>query len=163
MGIDPAPFWANLYLHKYESDHITNLMRSDKRCALMYRNASRFIDDECNLNDCGEFGRSFHLIYPSDLHLKCEHNGTHATFLELDISIVDGLFIYKLYDKRDDFPFHIIRMPDKNENIPLHVFYGHKSCQHYLPSSYLYFEWFTISTYSILFVISLTHTHSAQL
>ena len=124
MGIDPAPFWANLYLHKYESDHITNLMRSDKRRALMYRNASRFIDDECNLNDCGEFGRSFHLIYPSDLHLKCEHNGTHATFLELDISIVDGLFIYKLYDKRDDFPFHIIRMPDKNGNIPLHVFYG---------------------------------------
>ena len=118
MGIDPAPFWANLYLHKYESDHITNLMRSDKRCALMYRNASRFIDDECNLNDCGKFGRSFHLIYPSDLHLKCEHNSTHATFLELDISIVDisivdGLFIYKLYDKRDDFPFHIIRMPDK--------------------------------------------------
>ena len=83
-----------------------------------------FIDDECNLNDCGEFGRSFHLIYPSDLHLKCEHNGTHATFLELDISIVDGLFIYKLYDKPDDFPFHIIRMPDKNGNIPLHVFYG---------------------------------------
>ena len=80
MGIDPAPFWANLYLHKYESDYITNLMRSDKRCALMYRNASRFIDDECNLNDCGEFGHSFHLIYPSDLHLKCEHNGTHATF-----------------------------------------------------------------------------------
>ena len=29
MGIDPAPFWANLYLHKYESDHITNLMRSE--------------------------------------------------------------------------------------------------------------------------------------
>ena len=69
-------------------------MRSDKRRALMYRNASRFIDDEWNLNDCGEFGRSFHLIYPSDLHLKCEHNGTHATFLELDILIVDGLFIY---------------------------------------------------------------------
>ena len=124
MGIDPAPFWANLYLYKYECDHITLLMRSDKRRALKYQNASRFIDDQCNLNDGGEFGRSFHLIYPSDLHLKCEHYGTHATFLELDITIIDGLFIYKLYDKRDDFPFHIIRMPDKNGNIPLHVFYG---------------------------------------
>ena len=124
MGIDPAPFWANLYLYKYEYDHVTNLMRSDKRRALLYQNAARFIDDECNLNDCGEFGRSFHLIYPSELDLKCEHNGHHATFLELDISIVDGLFIYKLYDKRDNFPFHIIRMPDKNGNIPLHVFYG---------------------------------------
>ena len=50
----------------------------------------------------GEFGKSFHMIYPPDLHLKCEHNGIHATFLDLDISIVDGLFIYKLYDKRDE-------------------------------------------------------------
>ena len=124
MGIDPAPFWANLYLYKYESDHVTKLIKSDKTRALKYRHATRFIDDECNLNDSGEFSRSFHLIYPSDLHLKCEHNGIHATFLELDISIVDGLFVYKLYDKRDDFPFHIIRMPDKNGNIPLHVFYG---------------------------------------
>jgi len=91
---------------------------------MRFRHATRFIDDECNLNDAGEFGKSFHMIYPPDLHLKCEHNGVHATFLDLDISIVDGLFIYKLYDKRDDFPFHIIRMPDKNGNIPLHVFYG---------------------------------------
>ena len=44
-------------------------------------------------------------------------------FLIWIISIVDSLFIYKLY-KQDDFPFHIIRMPDKNGNIPLHVFYG---------------------------------------
>ena len=79
-----------------------------------------FIDDECNLNDSGEFSRSFHLIYPSDLHLKYEHNGIQAAFLELNISIVEGLFIYKLYDKRDDFPFHI-QMPDKKGNIPLHV------------------------------------------
>ena len=42
MGIDPAPFWANLYLHKYESDHITNLMRSDKRRALMYQKCISF-------------------------------------------------------------------------------------------------------------------------
>ena len=124
MGIDPAPCWANLYLYKYECDHVTRLIRSDKRRAMRYRHSNRFIDDECNLNDSGEFGKSFHQIYPPDLHLKCEHNGNHATFLDLDISIVDGLFIYKLYDKRDDFPFHIIRMPDKNGNIPLHIFYG---------------------------------------
>ena len=124
MGIDPAPFWANLYLYKYECDHVTKLIRTDKSRAFKYRHATRFIDDECNLNDSGEFSQSFPLIYPPDLHLKCEHNGIHATFLELDISIIDGLFIYKLYDKRDDFPFHIIRMPDKNGNIPLHVFYG---------------------------------------
>ena len=30
----------------------------------------------------------------------------------------------KLFDKRDNFPFFIIRMPDLGGNIPSHVFYG---------------------------------------
>ena len=52
-----------------------------------------------NLNDHGEFSRSYQEIYPQELQLKCEHQGTHATFLDLDISIVDGVFVYKLFDK----------------------------------------------------------------
>ena len=104
MGIDPAPFWANLYLHFYEHKFITNLMANDKIRARKFFNAMRFIDDECNLNDHGEFSRSFGEIYPEELQLKCEHQGLHATFLELDIQIVDDLFIYKLFDKRDGFP-----------------------------------------------------------
>ena len=89
MGIDPAPFWANLYLYFYEHEFITGLMASDKRRARKFINAYRFIDDECNLNDHGEFSRSYQEIYPSELQLQCEHQGTHATFLELDIKIVD--------------------------------------------------------------------------
>ena len=91
---------------------------------MKFRYATRFIDDECNLNDGGEFGRSFHLIYPPDLELKCEHQGSHATFLDLEINVIDGIFVYKLYDKRNNFPFFIVRMPDLSGNIPLHVFYG---------------------------------------
>jgi len=56
--------------------------------------------------------------------VKCEHEGRHATFLELDITIEDGVFVYKLFDKRDEFPFSIVRMPDLSGNIPDHVFYG---------------------------------------
>ena len=124
MGIDPAPFWANLHLYSYEYKFITSLMGSDKGRAMKFRNASRFIDDECNLNDGGEFGRSFREIYPSELELKCEHEGTHATFYDLDITIVNGKYIYKLFDKRDNFSFFIVRMPDLSGNIPSHVFYG---------------------------------------
>ena len=91
---------------------------------MKFRNASRFIDDELNLNDGGEFGRSFYLIYPSDLELKEEHSGTRGTFLDLEVNIVDREFIYKLFDKRDNFPFFIVRMPDLSGNIPSHVFYG---------------------------------------
>jgi hypothetical protein len=124
MGIDPAPFWANLHLYSYEYSFILSLMKSDKRRAFKFENSVRFIDDNCNINDGGEFGRSFREIYPSNLELKCEHEGTHATFLELDIKKVDDIFVYKLFDKRDGFAFFIVRMPDLSGNIPSHVFYG---------------------------------------
>ena len=124
MGIDPAPFWANLYLYFYEHEFITKLMSTDKIRARKFLNAVRFIDDECNINDHGEFSRSYHQIYPRELQLKCEHQGSHATFLDLDIQIVDGIFVYKLFDKRDDFPFSIVRMPDLSGNLPSFVFYG---------------------------------------
>ena len=99
MGIDPAPFWANLHLHKYEGDFINKLIHSDKLRARKYHGAYRFIDDQCCINDSGDFGKSFHEIYPPELELKVENQGNHATFLDLDITIVDGLFVYKLFDK----------------------------------------------------------------
>ena len=51
-------------------------------------------------------------------------NGNHATFLDLDIMVEYGIFVYKLFDKRDEFPFHIVRMPDRGSNIPSYIFYG---------------------------------------
>ena len=124
MGIDPAPFWANLYLYYYEEKHVTSLMKSDSFHARLYKYAARFIDDQCNLNDSGQFKNASQTIYPPELEVKCEHEGQHATFLELDIVIENGLFVYKLFDKRDEFPFSIVRMPDLSGNIPDHVFYG---------------------------------------
>lgn len=124
MGIDPAPHWANLYLYSYEENHVTELMKQDLVSARRYKYAFRFIDDECNLNDSGQFKNSCQNIYPPDLQVKCEHEGQHATFLELDISVKDGVFVYKLFDKRDEFPFFIVRMPDLSGNIPDHIFYG---------------------------------------
>ena len=124
MGIDPAPFWANLYLYHYENLFVTNLIRTDRYRGFKFKNCFRFIDDACNLNDGGEFQRSYPEIYPKELELKCEHKGDHATFLELDITIKNGIFVYKLFDKRDNFPFFIVRMPDLTGNIPSHVFYG---------------------------------------
>ena len=55
--------------------------------------------------DGGEFGKSFQEIYPEELYLKVEHEGIHATFLNLDVTIENGIFVYKLYDKRDFFLF----------------------------------------------------------
>jgi len=124
MGIDPAPFWANLFLYTYEEEYISNTIHVDPVKARHFHSTNRFIDDLCAINDGGVFGRVFKDIYPEELELKLEHSGLHASFLNLDITIVDGIFVYKLYDKRDNFPFHIVRMPHMSSNIPQSIFYS---------------------------------------
>ena len=57
---------------------------------------SRIIDDLCEINNTDEFPNSLKYIYPKELELKREHQDTHATFPNLDISIEDGKFIYKI-------------------------------------------------------------------
>ena len=112
------------YLYFFESEFVTKLIRTDRYRGFKFKNCFRFIDDACSLNDSEEFEKSHHEIYPKELILKSEHKGQHATFLDLDITIKDSIFVYKLFDKRDAFPFFIVRMSDLSGNIPHHVFYG---------------------------------------
>ena len=124
MGIDPAPFWANLFLSEFECEHMTQLIKKDLVQAKRYHGTFRFIDDLCAINNNNEFFLSYKSIYPSELELKVEHHGSHATFLDLEINIEHEIFVYKLYDKRDVFPFFIVRMPHLASNIPSFIFYG---------------------------------------
>ena len=103
---------------------MSSLIRSNARRAHAFYGCKRYIDDMCCLNDGGEFENSYNLIYPKELELKCEHSGSHATFLDLDIAVEEGIFVYKLFDKRDAFPFTIVRMPHKSSEIPSYIFYG---------------------------------------
>ena len=124
MGSDPAPFWANLYLHRHEYIYMSALMKNNISSAHRFHGCKRFIDDMICLNDNQEFENSYRQIYPKELELKCEHAGSHATFLDLDIKIEEGMFIYKLFDKRDAFKFDIVRMPHKMSNIPMKIFFA---------------------------------------
>ena len=54
---------------------------------------------------------------------KCDHHGLHATFLDLYITVVDGIYEYNLRDKRDSYPFFIFPVPDLSYNIPPYVFH----------------------------------------
>ena len=58
------------------------------------------------------------------MELKQEHQGLHATFLDLEANVINNIFVYKLYDKRDAFPFSIVRMPYISSNIPYNIFYN---------------------------------------
>ena len=55
MGLDPAPFFANLFLFYYESEWLKKLKKSDNIKARKFGNTFRFIDDLIAMNDGGEF------------------------------------------------------------------------------------------------------------
>ena len=125
MGSDPAPFMANLFLYFYENRYVLNLKKQNLMLARRFCNTFRYIDDLCAINDNGEFERTFKDIYPMELELKKENSDQFsATFLDLDIKIDSRTFHTHIYDKRDSFPFSIIRMPYRDSNIPSRMFYG---------------------------------------
>ena len=124
MGIDPAPFWANLFLYHFESEYVKGLISASSPSAYNFHSVGRFIDDLVALNDRDEFHNCYKKIYPKELDLKVENHGSHASFLDLDITVENNIFRYKLFDKRDAFPFFIVRMPHADSNIPSCIFYG---------------------------------------
>ena len=125
MGSDPAPFMANLFLYHYESSFLKELKKTDLSRARRFGNVFRFIDDLSAINDGGEFERCYLNIYPVELELKKENQGTNnASFLDIDIFIHEKVFSLKLYDKRDAFPFSIVRLPFLSNNMPSRVFYA---------------------------------------
>ena len=125
MGSDPAPFMANLFLYFYENKYLKELKKIDTSKARRFGNVFRYIDDLCAINDGGQFENSYKDIYPPELELKKENIEYHnASFLDLDINIIDKRFQLKLYDKRDAFPFSIVRMPFLSNNMPTRIFYS---------------------------------------
>ena len=64
-------------------------------------------------------------IYPTELELKKENNSNScASFLDHYIFIENGNFHTRLFDRRDNFVFDIVRMPFYCSNIPSKMFYG---------------------------------------
>ena len=72
-------------------------------------------------------------MYPAELEIKdMTESNTSASFFDLLLSIEsDGQLRTFLYDKRDDFNFHITNFPSLSSNIPYirqpMVFLSHSS------------------------------------
>ena len=81
--------------------------------ARRFSHTFRFIDDLLTINDNNFFLQKFKDIYPPELELNLERFGDHDNFLDLDLTLVDGHF-----DKRDSFPFAIVRLQFLSSNIP---------------------------------------------
>ena len=65
-------------------------------------------------------------MYPAELEIKdTTESNTSASYLDLLLSIEsDGQLRTSLYDKRDDFNFHITNFPFLSSNIPSSPAYG---------------------------------------
>ena len=62
-------------------------------------------------------------IYPTELQLnKANSSDTEAPFLDLNLSITNGIVSSKIYDKRDDFNFEIVNFPFLDGDVPHSAF-----------------------------------------
>ena len=119
-----------LFLYCYESTWLNKMKKGNSLLARKFGSVFRYIDDLLAINDGGEFEKHYPEIYPSELELKKENVvNTETNFLELNIRLSERLFHTKLYDKRDEFGFHISRLPFKDSNIPHRMFYSSASAE----------------------------------
>ena len=67
----------------------------------------------------------FGQIYPTELQLnKANSSDTEAPFLDLNLSITNGIVSSKIYDKQDDFNFEIINFTFLDGDVPRSRSYG---------------------------------------
>ena len=67
----------------------------------------------------------FGQIYPSELQLnKAISSDTEAPFLDLNLSITNGIVSAKIYDKQDDFNLEIVNFPFLDGDVPCFPSYG---------------------------------------
>ena len=104
MGTDCAPLVADLFLFCYERDFMLSLSDNNQTDIIEASNStSRYLDDLLN-TDNPFFEQMVDQIYPTELQLiKANSSDTEAPFLDLNLSITNGIVSSKIYDKPNDF------------------------------------------------------------
>ena len=89
-----------------------------------FDSTSRYLDDLLNI-DNSYFEQMVGQIYPTELQLnKANSSVTEASFLDLNLSITNGIVSSKIYDKQGDFNFEIVNFPFLDGDIPRSPSYG---------------------------------------
>ena len=125
MGTNSAPLVADLFLFCYERDFMLSLSDNNQADIIeAFNSTSRYLDDLLNI-DNPYFEQMVGQIYPTELQLnKANSSDTEAPFLDLNLSITNGIVPSKIYDKRDDFNFEIVNFPFLDGDVPRSPFYG---------------------------------------
>ena len=119
MGTNCAPLVADLFLFCYERDFMLSLSDNNQTdITEAFNSTSRYLDDLLNI-DNPYFEQMVGQIYPTELQLnKANSSDSEAPFLDLNLSITNGIVSSKIYDKRDDFNFEIVNFPFLYGDVP---------------------------------------------
>ena len=89
-----------------------------------FNSTSRYLDYLINI-DNSYFEQMVGQIYPTELKLsKANSFDTEAPFLDLNLSIINGIFSSKIYVKWYDFNFEIVNFPFLDGNVTRSLSYG---------------------------------------
>ena len=88
-------------------------------------------------------------IYPTELQLNMANSSdTEGPFLDLNLSITNGIVSSKIYDKRDDFNFEIVNFPFLDGDVPC-----------LLPRVYIFLSLFVLLGCVLMLMTSTTETY----
>ena len=119
MGTDCAPLLADICLCSFEAESIPSLLSvGRKRLASQFNFTYRYIDEVLSINN-PDFENYLDQMYPPELEIKdTTERNTSASYLDLLLSIGRiGQLRTSLYEKCDDFNFHITNFPFLSSNI----------------------------------------------
>ena len=129
MGTNCAPLVADIFLYSYEAEFIQSLLSTGrKQLASRFNFTYRYIDDVLSINN-PKFENYLGKMYSVELEIK-DTTGSNTSASYLDYASVnrggggDGQLHTSIYDKRDDFNFHITNFPFLSSNIPTSPAYG---------------------------------------
>ena len=116
--------WNEMYHNVFSYDYLT-FKTGRKKLASQFNFTYRYIDDVFSTNN-PDFENNLGQMYPAELEIKdTTESNTSASYLDLRLSIEsDGQLRTSIYDKRDDFIFHITNFPFLSSNIQSSPAYG---------------------------------------
>ena len=125
-GTNCTPLLTDLFLYSYENEFLDNMIRGGhRRLARSFNLCYRYIYDLIVFNS-KKFLDYLREIYPFQLTVEKANESDHlADYLDLTF-IIDsgGNRSTRLYDKRNDFNFHIVNFRFLSSNIPFGSSYG---------------------------------------
>ena len=127
MGTNCAPHVAGLFLFCYERYFMLSLSDNIQTDIIeAFNSTSRYLDDLLNIDNpyFEQMVGQIH-VYPTELQFnKRNFSDTEAPFLDLNLSITNGIVSSEIYDKRNAFNFEIVNFSFLDEDIPRSPSYG---------------------------------------